>query len=429
MNVLVNFLFQSVACSLVFYGIYYWLLRNESCHAFNRYYLLLSAFFSLTFPLLRFNSPLSFSPEVTAVVTLPELVLGDNPAYPASAFSWLWVVYVAGALLFAAKLIAKLYSLRNLVRSGEKHNHNDYILIPTKGTLPTFSFMKYLFWDDSQALEEKEKGQILRHELAHIQKKHSIDLLLMEVFHALLWFNPLMYPIKSALAITHEFEADEKAAEGQQVEVYQQLLARQVLSQYGLSLGSHFNQSQTLKRLRMLTNKNANVYWGKLVLSVVVFLLVFGAVSCEHSALENEDEIALQNEVAKDAQNLQQDGSGEIFTVVEDQPEPPGGIPSFYSYISENLFYPAQARRMGIEGKVFVQFIVDTDGSITEVQAIKGIGAGCDTEAVKIVANSPKWQPGRQNGKAVKVRMILPISFKLDHSEEQENMVDLDLNP
>ncbi|MCK5701162.1 MAG: energy transducer TonB, partial [Cyclobacteriaceae bacterium] len=77
------------------------------------------------------------------------------------------------------------------------------------------------------------------------------------------------------------------------------------------------------------------------------------------------------------------------------------------------LKYPAQARRMGIEGKVFVQFVVDKDGTLTEVTAVKGIGAGCDQEAVRVIEGAPKWKPGKQRGRSVKVRMILPITFKL----------------
>lgn len=103
----------------------------------------------------------------------------------------------------------------------------------------------------------------------------------------------------------------------------------------------------------------------------------------------------------------------EIFTIVEDQPAPEGGMTQFYKYINDNLKYPPQARRMGIEGRVFVQFVVDKDGRITEVQAIKGIGAGCDEEAVRVIKNSKPWKPGKQRGRPVKVRMVLPIVFKL----------------
>ena len=110
---------------------------------------------------------------------------------------------------------------------------------------------------------------------------------------------------------------------------------------------------------------------------------------------------------------LEEEEVDEIFTIVEDQPAPPGGMSAFYKYVATTLRYPAQARRMGIEGKVFVQFVVDKDGSLTDVQAIKGIGAGCDEEAVRVISKAKKWKPGRQRGRAVKVRMILPITFKL----------------
>lgn len=103
----------------------------------------------------------------------------------------------------------------------------------------------------------------------------------------------------------------------------------------------------------------------------------------------------------------------EIFTIVEEPASPKGGMPAFYKYVGEKVKYPAQARRMGIEGKVFVEFVIGKDGSISEVRAVKGIGAGCDEEAVRIVQSAPSWTPGKQRGKAVKQRMVLPITFKL----------------
>ncbi|MCC5922051.1 MAG: energy transducer TonB [Cyclobacteriaceae bacterium] len=103
----------------------------------------------------------------------------------------------------------------------------------------------------------------------------------------------------------------------------------------------------------------------------------------------------------------------EIFQVVEQQPEPEGGMQAFYQYVQKNMKYPSQARRMGIEGKVFVQFVVNTDGTIQDVEAIKGIGGGCDEEAIRVLKAAPAWKPGKQRGKAVRVRMVIPITFKL----------------
>lgn len=105
----------------------------------------------------------------------------------------------------------------------------------------------------------------------------------------------------------------------------------------------------------------------------------------------------------------------EIFTIVEDQPSfQGGGNAAFLKWVGQNLKYPAQAQRMGIEGKVYVQFVIEKDGSVTDVQAIKGIGGGADEEAVRVIQSAPKWSPGKQRGRAVRVRMILPISFQLN---------------
>ena len=103
----------------------------------------------------------------------------------------------------------------------------------------------------------------------------------------------------------------------------------------------------------------------------------------------------------------------EVFLIVEEPATPPGGMNAFYKYIGDNLKYPAQARRMGIEGRVYVQFVVDKDGTLTEVQAVKGIGAGCDEEAVRVIKNAPKWSPPKQRGKPVKQRIVVPIVFQL----------------
>jgi protein TonB len=103
----------------------------------------------------------------------------------------------------------------------------------------------------------------------------------------------------------------------------------------------------------------------------------------------------------------------EIFTIVEESAAPKGGMGAFYKYVSDKMKYPAQARRMGIEGRVFVEFVIGKDGSISDVKAVKGIGAGCDEEAVRVVQSAPAWTPGKQRGKSVKQRMVLPITFKL----------------
>ena len=103
----------------------------------------------------------------------------------------------------------------------------------------------------------------------------------------------------------------------------------------------------------------------------------------------------------------------EIMIFAETQPSFPGGIDAFYRYLGETVEYPKPAIRRGVSGKVFVEFVVDKDGSLSQLRVAKGIGAGCDEEALRVIRNSPRWNPGKQRGRAVRVRMVVPITFKL----------------
>jgi TonB family protein len=105
-----------------------------------------------------------------------------------------------------------------------------------------------------------------------------------------------------------------------------------------------------------------------------------------------------------------------VFSVVEESAQPMGGMTEFYKVIASEIKYPAEARAKGIEGRVFVEFIVDTDGSVYGAHVLKGIGAGCDEEAARVVALSAAWIPGKQSGQIIKQRMVIPIIFKLDGS-------------
>jgi TonB family protein len=103
----------------------------------------------------------------------------------------------------------------------------------------------------------------------------------------------------------------------------------------------------------------------------------------------------------------------QIFLIVEESASPISGMSGFYEHIAHQLRYPAEARKMGIEGKVFVEFVVNQDGSISDVRAIKGIGGGCDEEAVRVIAAAPRWNPGYQKGEPVRQRFVMPVIFQL----------------
>ncbi|MFN3341075.1 MAG: energy transducer TonB [Flavobacteriales bacterium] len=103
----------------------------------------------------------------------------------------------------------------------------------------------------------------------------------------------------------------------------------------------------------------------------------------------------------------------EIFDVVEEQAEFPGGMEKLRDFLSANLKFPPMAKESGVQGKVYVQFVVFKDGSVGDIKVLRGIGSGCDEEAVRVVKSMPKWNPGKQRGRAVSSRFTLPINFKL----------------
>lgn len=125
----------------------------------------------------------------------------------------------------------------------------------------------------------------------------------------------------------------------------------------------------------------------------------------DYSLLEVEESV--EEKVVKEEKKE------EPFTFVEEMPSYPGGNDELLGFFASNIIYPEIAKRAGVEGKVMVQFVVEKSGDITEIAVLKGIGAGCDEEAVKVARMMPRWTPGKQNGKPVRVKMVIPIHFRL----------------
>jgi TonB family protein len=111
--------------------------------------------------------------------------------------------------------------------------------------------------------------------------------------------------------------------------------------------------------------------------------------------------------------SFDQGGNKYEYTVNGETASPKGGMAEFYAFFGKKLKYPAKARRAGIQGRVFVQFVIEKDGTLSEIKCVKGIGGGCDEEAERVISICEKWNPGRQKGQLVKQKMVLPILFKL----------------
>jgi protein TonB len=166
-----------------------------------------------------------------------------------------------------------------------------------------------------------------------------------------------------------------------------------------------------MKDILLINNK---LVW----MSVICFGLL--TVSCDIATepeIEGPTQVAAKQsmgptDITARINNVGKDGQ-EIFDVTEVMPVPPDGMQGWNTYLRENLVYPADAKSLGIEGTVILMFVVNSDGSVSNVELLRGIGGGADEAALEVVKNSPDWTPAMENGKVVNSRMRLPIRFKL----------------
>jgi TonB family protein len=142
------------------------------------------------------------------------------------------------------------------------------------------------------------------------------------------------------------------------------------------------------------------------------------------SSATNQEDTGIYNPTSADSGT-----TNEVFDVVETKPNPAGGMAGWNKYLSENLRYPDDAQEKGIEGTVIVAFVVNTDGAVSDIEILRGIGGGCDEEVYRIVKGSPNWTPGMAGGKPVRSRMRLPLRFKLAEPAPSGNSANPEFRP
>lgn len=413
------YLLESATCLAVFYLLYHFILRKEKSFQYNRIYLLAVILFSVSFPLLE----ISYNPDTTPTVLNSIHQVGNEAtsepiieakkawSYTITAESqrpfMLWweviiLLYFTGLVSLSLRLFIQIRTFKDFVwfkRHDTRYREN-FFLVNSDGSLPTFAFFNYLIWDNTQKLNADEKAQILEHEKVHINQKHSYDILFMEVLKIVFWFNPFIYLFKNLLEEIHEYEADHKVARSRGSKAYAQLLVKLVFSKMGLDVGSYFNKNQTLKRVNMIKeSKKINVL--KLLIPIPVALLLFFVFSCEAVPTGKAVEVA---EIAYDYNN---------FSEQDVKPIPTEGLDAWKSYLQESILYPTEARKAKVEGDVVVSFVVGKTGQIGDIRLVEKLGNGCDEAVLRAILNSTSWKPGVIDGKVINTRVKIPISFRM----------------
>ena len=471
MGIFFVYILKSSVCLVVFYLFYRLLLSRETFHRFNRVALLSILLLSCLLPLVEVTVEEQTEVHQTMMTLEQWLMLADmmNTADTTDlqaeevTVTWIQVallVYLAGILLFALRNGYSLLKLGGLLKSGRKENLSKYIdggekvtLIVHDRDIAPFSWMKCIVISEKD-LDENGR-EILIHELAHIQNRHSWDLLVADICIFFQWFNPASWLLKQELQNIHEYEADETVIEkGVDAKQYQLLLIKKAVGTRLYSMANSFNHSKLKKRITMMLKEKSNP-WAKLkylyilpVAAIAVTAFARPEISetaeeisavkvndltaiVEAKAIKSTEESVQISTVSQDtvkvnyvptevSRKLQ--GTA-VFEVVEEMPEFPGGVDAMMEYLQKELRYPESAKEKGIQGRVTVQFIIDKEGNVTNSKVTRSVDKDMDAEAIRLVKAMPKWKPGMQKGKAVAVKYTVPVVFRLEGGKTVNSQV------
>ena len=471
MGIFFVYILKSSVCLVVFYLFYRLLLSRETFHRFNRVALLSILLLSCLLPLVEVTVEEQTEVHQTMMTLEQWLMLADmmNTADTTDlqaeevTVTWIQVallVYLAGILLFALRNGYSLLKLGGLLKSGRKENLSKYIdggekvtLIVHDRDIAPFSWMKCIVISEKD-LDENGR-EILIHELAHIQNRHSWDLLVADICIFFQWFNPASWLLKQELQNIHEYEADETVIEkGVDAKQYQLLLIKKAVGTRLYSMANSFNHSKLKKRITVMLKEKSNP-WAKLkylyilpVAAIAVTAFARPEISetaeeisavkvndltaiVEAKAIKSTEESVQISTVSQDtvkvnyvptevSRKLQ--GTA-VFEVVEEMPEFPGGVDAMMEYLQKELRYPESAKEKGIQGRVTVQFIIDKEGNVTNSKVTRSVDKDMDAEAIRLVKAMPKWKPGMQKGKAVAVKYTVPVVFRLEGGKTVNSQV------
>ncbi|MFZ6013441.1 MAG: TonB family protein [Bacteroidota bacterium] len=419
MSTFINYMIEANIGLMSLMLFYKLLLEKETDFKLIRLAMIAGILVCATFPLLHIENSqthiLSIS-EVIPAYWLPEVSVSasGNAADVTAHDVWMIIsaLYATGFTFFLLRFLMHFRHLRQLMRSANLVTRTGSLtIVESQLAQSTFSFFNFICIARPDSLSEEERTQIIAHEAVHARQLHSLDILLLTLVEIVFWFNPVVKIYRKIFVQLHEFEADARAVENHHLSNYCSLLAKVALQSADFKLANHFNNSITLKRINMMRTHKSKMKSWKLMAIAAMLPLLFFTLACQDQIGNGKE---TTNKTPAKAEQLSPPPTQEqVFTVVEQMPEYEGGFESMATLISENLTYPEAARQKGIEGTVFVSFIVEKDGTATEAALVKGIDNDCDVEAVRVVKLLQNWKPGMEDGKSVRTKFVIPIKFKL----------------
>lgn len=418
--VLLRYLALSGLGIALFYLIDRLILRKSTLLRTQRYYYIIAIVASLALPLLAEITPSWQSRVAEADIPTFTITLEDElvvTAEQSQSIDW-WgiaqMIWHIGVVITGIWLIVGLVRILLVQRRSDRTQlPNGVTLYLTHEEIAPFTFGKAIYIPRSLS-EPKIIDSILLHELEHIQQRHYIDILLGFVLQLAQWWNPFAWSMLQQQRNTLEYLADQGVLrQGKDRKTYQYHLLECTIGRT-VQLPSLSFSMQNLKQRIVMMNSNKKshkslaIIYAIAALPIVALLLVGTQMVTIKQAIAAEIK-AVATEVAPPPVNEEK-----ILERVENMPEFPGGIKAMMKWLGENINYPEEAAKKNIQGRVIVQFVVETNGTISNIEVIKSMHKLLDAEAMRVVGAMPKWKPGTlQDGKAVRVRYTLPVQFAL----------------
>ena len=448
-------------CLALFYLFHKLLMSRDTFHTFNRFAILSMMLLSLMLPLVH----LSLDSEAginRGTVALEGLVAqtvvadgGNGVGEGLTLTQVLLAAYVLGVVLFVGKALLSVGSLLRLIRRARCVEVRNGIRIYTmQGDISPFSWFRYIIMSEKDWQENRR--EIVLHEMAHIRRCHSMDVALCNMMIVFQWYNPAAWLLKRELQTVHEYEADEAVlSAGVDATHYQMLLIRKAVGERLFSMANNLNHNSLKKRITMMKIKRTNPM-QKAKIAFVLPLAAMTVVAFASQKVENLSEkveqeseafssvsdnpvvravgetahvaaVKVQEEKALEeasslsmASDTAETKSGKEFPCIpETFPQFPGGHIALVEYLSKNIKFPKSKEKEDVRVRVVTTFTVDKDGSITDAKIVRSQGEAFDNEALRVINGMPKWIPGTQNGKAVRVKYTLPITFSTTDSDKK----------
>lgn len=414
----------------VFYAFFMLLMRKTTFFTFNRFSLMAGSLLCLALPLIHWDFSGTAVSNVIPTLTLPQAVVsaeGGTLNAADKGISWLGVVsgiYFLGAFVVLIMNILSVIQTSRMIASGEHIQKEGFKVTIVDAPVASFSFLGHIVISRE---DFTATPVILTHEMSHVRKHHSVDVLLFSVVTVLHWFNPLVWLARAELKMLHEYEADESVInQGVNAADYQLLLVKKAVGEHRFRLANGFNHTKLSNRITMMMSEKTN---GWIRLSYVACVPLLACMLCFCTSNKQTPEMTERTEDALDAEpqdinEVVAIGFTDSTTAEEDEPVPfrsaevkpmfqGGDANNFSKWINERLIYPQDAKDAGKQGRVVLQFTVNKVGRMENIRVLRGCYQSLDEEALRVVKASPEWKPGMMDGKAVSVTYTFPIVFKL----------------